>query len=73
MYFDNQRQAVQAAIKTLPADRRSHPRIVRIRDTLHLGEIQISEALLPEAAGNPQAEVLEEARPLPFDAEGTLF
>ena len=73
MYFDSQKQAVQAAIKTLPAERRSRPRIVRIRDTLQLGEIQVSEALLEEVRENPLAELLEEARPLPFDEEGNLF
>ena len=47
--------------------------MVRLRDTLHLIEIFISEAMLPDAAANPRVEVLGEPEELSFDGEGNLF
>ena len=73
MVMDNQKLAIQAAIKTAPGFQKQDIRMVRIRDTLHLGEIWISEALLPEARANPAVEVLGEPAPLAFDQEGNLF
>lgn len=73
MYFDSQKQAIQAAIKTLPVTRRDNPRIVRIRDTLHLSQIQISQALLEEARQHPLVRVEKEPQPLSFDREDNLF
>jgi hypothetical protein len=46
-------------------------RLVRIKDTLHLEELEISPALLPEARQAGLA-VVDEARPLEFDEAGRL-
>lgn len=46
--------------------------IARIRNTMELGEFEISEALLPEIADNPDIAVIGEAHELGFDATGTL-
>ena len=73
MVFDSDRLALQAAVQTLAGADRDGLRMVRIRDTLHLGEIWVSEALLPEAAACRPAEVLTPAEPLPFDGAGNLF
>ena len=47
--------------------------MVRIKDTLHLKEIQISEALMKEAVSNPLIEIVEKPKPMEFDEEGNLF
>ena len=47
--------------------------MVRIKNTLHLGEIYISEALLPEAEKNPSIEVLGKAEEFRFDSLGNLL
>lgn len=73
MVFDSDRLAIQAAIRTIPGADWSCLRIARIRDTLHLGEIWISEALMSEADALSHVEVLAAPAPLPFDAEGNLF
>lgn len=73
MVFDSDRLALRAAVQTLAGADRAGLRVVRIRDTLHLGEVWVSEALLAEAAACRSAEVLAPAEPLPFDGAGNLF
>jgi len=67
MILDNDRQAIMAAIKTCNCIDKENPRIVRLKDTLHLSEIYISEALLDEAQKNNEIEIIEEAKELVFD------
>jgi hypothetical protein len=67
------RLAIQAAIYTVTDGDASRPRIVRIQNTSHVEVIEISEALLPEARGRGDLEILDEPRPLPFDAAGNLL
>lgn len=45
--------AVRVALKCCRDINRSNPRIIRIRNTLQLGEIEVSEALLDEVYANP--------------------
>ena len=68
----NDRLAIKAAVKTRNILDLTKVRLVRIKDTLHLGEIEISEALLEEARSHPDVEVLTEPAPMAFDAHGNL-
>lgn len=68
----NDRLAVQAAVKTCNILDLHLVKLVRIRDTLHLGEIRISETLLPEAEQHPDVEVLSQPEPMQFDGEGNF-
>ena len=70
--MDTEREAILAAVKTCGARELSRVRLVRIRDTLHLEELWISEALLDEARVHPGITVRGEPRDLAFDAEGRL-
>ena len=70
MMMDSDRRAVQAAIKTCNAPDMSRVRVVRVPNTLHLGTIMVSEALLEEAEANPNIEILGPATDWPFDASG---
>jgi hypothetical protein len=47
------------------------PRIVRVSDTLHLGEIYVSDALLSDLGSDPTIEVIGQRTKM-FDEEGTL-
>ncbi len=71
--LDTDYMAIQAAVKTCNILDYHQCRMVRIRDTLHLGEIEISETMLDEALRHPDIEVLSEPYPLPFDDEGNLM
>lgn len=47
--------------------------MIRIRDTLSLEEIEISENLIPTLAENPAIEIISEPYELPFNEEGNLW
>lgn len=65
--------ALLAAIKTCNAKDQKQARIVRIADTLHLGKLQISEALVEEALKLPGVTLLSEPAELLFDEVGNLL
>jgi hypothetical protein len=73
MVLRNDRQAIQAAVKMSNVADRDAVRLVRIKNTVSLEEIEISENLIPYAAAHPNLEVLGEPRELPFNEEGNLF
>jgi len=73
MVLDNQKLAIQAAIKTAIGADKDNIKMIRIRDTLHISEIQISEAFLKEAQDHPLIEIVGEPEELQFDEEGNLF
>ena len=73
MFFDNDRLAIQAAVKTLTGPEKHGIRMVRIQDTLHLGKIWISEALREEAETHPDVTILSNVEPVAFQADGNLF
>lgn len=68
----NDLYAIKAAVKTCNILDYTQCRLVRIRDTLHLGEIEISVNLLEEAKLHPDIEILTEPYDLPFNSEGNL-
>ena len=70
--LENDRDVVRAAVKTSNALDLSHVRIVHIKDTLHLSEIYISEALLGEAQALPQVTILTQPAEMAFDNNGNF-
>ena len=73
MVLKSDRQAIQGCIKTCNVDDWSKLRIVRIKNTIALNEIEVSEALLPLVQAHPNMEVLSEPYELKFDENGNLF
>lgn len=71
--METERDAILAAIKTCNAKDLTQVRLVRIQDTMHLGEIWISEALLGEAKANPGIDVCGEPEMMKFDDQGRLL
>jgi len=70
---ENDRQAVRLGIYSSNCTDMSGIKIVRIKNTMELSEIFISEALLSEAQQNPQIEILEAAQDMRFDKDGYLI
>jgi hypothetical protein len=68
LIMDTDREAIELAVGDTPADQL---RLVRIKNTLHLEELEISEALLSDAR-KIGLTVLGEARELEFDAAGRI-
>ncbi len=73
MVLKNDRQAIQAAIKTCNIIDRTKVKMVRIKNTVKLDEIEISESLLPYAEENPALEVEGELFDLRFNDKDNLF
>lgn len=71
MALPSDRLVLAAAILTCNAVGRP-PRVVRLTNTLTLGEFMVSPGLLDEAAEQPALTVVSPAVALPFDADGDL-
>ncbi|MBL3644446.1 DUF2088 domain-containing protein [Bacillus sp. RHFB] len=67
MFLDTQELAVKAAIKTCNAFDLNKVRIVRIKNTLEIGEIWISESMMEEALKNEDIEILSDPEDLALD------
>ncbi|CAH0133157.1 lactate racemase domain-containing protein [Peribacillus sp. Bi134] len=67
MCLDTQELAVKAAIKTCNAFNLNKVRVVRINNTLEIGEIWISESMMEEALKNKNLEILSEPEELALD------
>ncbi len=72
VHFDSDREVLDAALAILGTRRAEEARILRIRNTLCLEEIEASEPCLAERAGPVPFDVVGAPRALTFDAEGNL-
>ena len=71
--MNNDHDAIALAVKTVVRVKPENCRIVRIRNTLHLAEIEVSEALVAEVQRQPERfELIENPRAWPFDAQSNL-
>jgi hypothetical protein len=70
--LDTTREAVAIALSCLGLDRPEDARVVRIRNTLRLTEIEVSEAFLAELAGRDDLTALGDPAPMAFGPDGTL-
>lgn len=73
MALDNDLQAIAVALKTCNRIEPSEAKVVRIRTTANLDEIEISESLLPEAEANDNIEISGQLRPMAFTDDGRLL
>ncbi|MCI9609244.1 MAG: DUF2088 domain-containing protein [Oscillibacter sp.] len=73
MVLEDDRLALQTAVKTLTGVDHNRVRLVYIKNTLSLEQILVSEALLEEVRSHEDMEILEEPRPLRFDGTGALL
>jgi hypothetical protein len=72
VHFETDREVIDAALAILGTREPEAARIVRIRNTLHLEEVEISEPCLAEPERATAFTVLGPPRPLVFDAQGNL-
>jgi hypothetical protein len=57
--LETEREAIIAAVKCSGIEGEAGPHIVRIKDTLHLEEIWVSENMLPLIKGNDRIDIFE--------------
>jgi hypothetical protein len=71
--MNTDREAIALAVKTVVRVKPGNCRIVHIRNTLDLGEIQVSEPMLAEVKARPDCfQVMSPAAPPAFDSAGNL-
>ena len=73
MIMQNDREAVQLCIKSCNEIDKEHPRVIRIKNTLMLKDIEISEALLEEAKAHPDIEITGMLHPMTFNEDNNLW
>jgi hypothetical protein len=73
IHFDTDREVLDAALKTVGLVQPEQARVVRIVDTLHLEEIQVSESLVPEIEKRDDVSVVEPLAEMVFDSAGDLL
>ncbi len=72
IYFDTDREAMAAALRSLGRTDTSAARVVRIADTLSVETLLASETSLAGESGNANLEIRGRPRPIEFDAAGNL-
>jgi hypothetical protein len=70
---ENDREAVQLALRTAIGCDPANPRIIRIADSLHTETIWVSEAMQKEAEANQRQKVVSGPEDWPFDKNGNLW
>jgi hypothetical protein len=71
-HFDSDREVIENALATVGFVEPENARVVQIADTLHLGEVLVSEACLAEVADRDDLEVIDGPFEMPFDEDGNL-
>ena len=71
--MENDRLAIQAAIKTCLNANDERIKLIRIKNTLDLEYLYISEALIEEARRHPAIEILGEPQKMNFNEDSNLF
>jgi hypothetical protein len=72
VYFDNDREVLDAALAIIGTRAPEDARLLRIQDTLHLDELEVSEAVLNDPKPQTSFTALGQPRPMTFDAAGML-
>jgi hypothetical protein len=73
IYFDSDRDAIQAALASLAAPHPEKVRVVRIADTLNLERFQVSEACVGATNGHPGVTTAGAPRDMQFDSSANLL
>ncbi|MEW6661443.1 MAG: lactate racemase domain-containing protein [Bacillota bacterium] len=73
MFLNTEKEALLVAVKTCNRVKPEQAKIVRIKNTLELNHILVSEPYLAELAGREDIEILGEPFPLEFDNQGDIL
>jgi hypothetical protein len=73
MHFETDQKAIEVALGSVGLTPAEKSRIVRIKNTLQVDEVEVSEAYGEEMKKRPDLEVLEGPKPMAFDRQGNLL
>jgi hypothetical protein len=72
-YYDSDREAIEAALRTIGRVLPENARIVHIKNTLQLQELRISDSLMEEARGIEGFEFDSAPAPIRWDSSGNMI
>lgn len=72
MYFATDQEAIKVALGSIGLIPYEQSKIVRIKNTLQLDEVEISAAYLRDLKNRPDLEIIAGPRPFSFDSHGNL-
>ena len=70
--FETDRDAIEGALKTIGLTEPPDAKVARIKNTLDLEYLSVSDALLPEVKGRTDLEIVSGPHPFEFTAGGDL-
>ena len=73
LYYDTDRQVLDAALQTVGLVEPENARVLRIRNTLDLAELLVSEAYLPQVEKQDDLSIVEPLKDMKFDDQGDLL
>lgn len=73
MYFETDQEAIRVALGSAGLTPPEKSRIVRIKNTLQLDEVEVSEVYEKEFSQRSDLEILEGPYPMGFDSKGNLL
>ena len=71
--MESDQKAIEAAVSVQRLSDNKQARIVRINNTLDIGEISVSESLLTEVLSRPDVELINELTHIQFDSSGSIL
>ena len=66
------KEAVEAELNTIGAVDPDKARVIHIKNTLEIGEMEVSAAFMEEVEKREELKLIEKLGPLAFDSEGGL-
>jgi len=72
MAFETDREAIEIALGMIGLTSPEQATVVRIKNTLLLAEMNVSEALLPQVKAHDRLSIVSGPAPLAFDGKGNL-
>jgi hypothetical protein len=72
VHMPSDRQVIESALKIIGTRRPEEARVVRILDTLHVDEVEVSEAVLHDPSPRTRFEATGAGQPWSFDDQGNL-
>jgi len=70
--YETDREILEAAMPLIGLTEPPNAKLMWIRNTLDVAEVECSAVYLDEARQRSELEIIREPRPLPFDADGNL-
>jgi hypothetical protein len=71
--FDTDREVLENALTTIGLTTPENAKVIQVTNTLHMAEVLVSEAYLPEIQKRPDLQILGPAEDMQFDAEATCI